>query len=119
MADRELAQRLVTYADAVVALAFVGVSAFGVAVADPDVQCNLAGAKLSVIVASSLIGVIFSVFLLVLRRWELDLSAENGLSAKGRRYSRHLNLGRYLLIWISVMVTYGLVYGIDRSVCTL
>ena len=38
--ERALADRLVSYADAVAALAFVGVSGLGVAVADPDTRAE-------------------------------------------------------------------------------
>lgn len=117
MQDQELAARLVTYSDAVVALAFVGVSAFGIAVADPDVRCSLAGARVSIFAASLLVGGICSIFLLLLRRWELDLLAEDTLSSKGRKYSRYLNAGRFLLTWIAVLATCVLVLAIDASGC--
>jgi len=43
MLDQELAHRITAYADAVVAVDFVSVTAFGLAVADPDMRSGLAG----------------------------------------------------------------------------
>ena len=37
-----LADRLVSYSDALVAVSFLGVSGIGLAVADPDIRCTLA-----------------------------------------------------------------------------
>ena len=119
MLDRELANRLVTYADAVVALVFVSVSAFALAVADPDIRCNLAEGKVTAIIISLLTGILFSILLLLLRRWELDLRAEDSVSSKGRRYSRYLNVGRFLIIWFSVAMTSLLLSSIDQTGCAV
>lgn len=117
MQDRELAQRLVNYADAVAAIAFVSASAFGITAADPDIRCSLVGTRFSIAFVSVAIGVLFSAVLLLLRRWELDLRAEDALSAKGRRYARYLNGARYVLVWVSVFVSSLLVFTLTRTGC--
>lgn len=119
MLDHELAKRLVGYADAMVALSFVSISAFGLAVADPDIRCSLAGANASVIIANVLVAGLFSFVLLLLRRWEKDLGADGTLSFIGRKYSGYLNVGRYLLIWFSAAMGCALVIMIHQSSCSV
>ncbi len=117
MSDRDLADRLVNYADAVAALAFVGVSGLGIGVADPDIRCTLAGAKPTALLSNLLSGALFSTALVVLRRWELDLRSGDAGSPKGQRYARFLHGARLLVVWASVAMVALLVAGIDREGC--
>ncbi len=100
--DRALADRLLNYADAIVAVSFVGVSGLGIAVADPDTRESVARGAVWVAVANVAVGVVASGLLHLLRRWELDLRASVPLSAKGARYSRRLHGARYVVVWFAV-----------------
>lgn len=99
------ADRLVSYADAIVALAFIVSSGLGLAIADPDTRVTITDVALELLVANAILGVIFSVLLVVLRRWELDLREGSGSSRKYRVYSRRIFLARHMVIWVAVMQT--------------
>ena len=118
MLDKDLAHRIVGYADAVVAVDFVSVTAFGLAVADPDIRCSLADGRSSVLIANAIVAVAFSLCLYFLRRWELDLGADDSLSAKGRKYARYLQVGRYGVVLVSLLITNMVVLMIDKTGCT-
>jgi hypothetical protein len=98
---RALADRLVNYADALVALAVVGVSGLGLAVADPETRGDIARAADWIIASNLISGVILTVLVAVLRRWELDLRSENPPAQKARRYSRRLHVARIVVVWLA------------------
>jgi hypothetical protein len=99
--DRAVAERLVSYADAVAAVSFLGVSALGIAIADPETRVSIAVAANWIIVANVLIGALFTGAVLTFRRWESDLRSEGPPAEKAQRYSRYLHWGRLTLVWIS------------------
>ena len=68
-----LADRLVNYADAVVAVAFLGFSGIGLAIADPDTRSSLEHVTHWIIAFNGLLGIVFSLLIRVLRGWEQDL----------------------------------------------
>ncbi len=100
--DRALADRLLNYADAIVAVSFVGVSGLGIAVADPDTRESVARGAVWVAAANVVVGMVASGLLHLLRRWELDLRAAAPLSAKGARYSQRLHVARHVVVWFAV-----------------
>jgi len=118
MRDQELAHRIVGYADAVVAVDFLSVTAFGLAVADPDIRCSLAAGNNSVLIANAVVAVVFSLCLYYLRRWELDLGNDDSLSEKGQKYTRYLNVARYGVVWASLLIVNSVVIMIDNANCT-
>ena len=65
--DRHLADRLVNYSDAVVALAFLVSSGLGLAVADPDTRDSVTGVAGGMMIGNAILGVIFSGLLMVMR----------------------------------------------------
>ncbi len=107
--ERALADRLVNYSDAIVALCFISSSGFGLAVADPDIRETLVEAAWQLLCANVVLGVVFSILLIVLRRWEQNLRSESQLSALGVRYSRNLYIARHVVIWVAVGQTVAMV----------
>lgn len=103
--DRALADRLVNYVDAIVAVAFLASSGIGLALADPDTRESLEQVAIGIIVSNALLGVVFTCILAVLRRWELDLREGATLSQKYIRYSRRLYIAKHAVIWISIAQT--------------
>ena len=101
--DSSLADRLVNYSDALVALAFVGVSGLGIAVADPDVRADISRAADWVILGNVLSGALFSAGIVTLRRWEVDLRSEAAPGPKAQGYSRRLHIARLVVLWLSVL----------------
>lgn len=100
--DWLLADRLVNYADAVVALAFLGVSGLGIAVADPDTRSSVAPAAVYIGAVNVFLGFLWSGLVFVLRRWECELRAALPLSSKYARTSRRLDWARHAVIWVAV-----------------
>ncbi len=85
------------------ALAFLGVSGLGIAVADPDIRADVARVADWVLLTNVFSGAVFSGLVIVLRRWELDLRSEASPAPKVRRYSRLLHLARLVVIWLAVV----------------
>ena len=83
--ERALADRLVNYSDAVVALAFLVSSGLGLAAADPDTRDSLESVVIGMMIGVAILGLIFSSLLVLLRRWEQDLRSESVATEKSRR----------------------------------
>lgn len=115
MQDQELANRLVNYSDALVAVVFVGMSAVGVAVGDPDLRCEFSRVSLAIAFSNLLMGSAFSAILMVLRRWELILRADEGASDHASRYERLLTVARHVILWLCVIMTIVLVLVAARD----
>lgn len=117
--EAALADRLVNYSDALVAVAFLGVSGLGVIVADPDIRCTLAGAVGPIVFGTAFNGVLFSAVILVLRRWEIDLRSEDAdsTSEKVRSYSRWLHGSRLAIVWVSTLMSVVLVLASRSPEC--
>jgi hypothetical protein len=99
---RALADRVVNYSDALVAIVFIGASGLGIALADPDTRTSMNLITYWMIAANIIMGLLISTILLVLRRWELDLRADLPLTEKVRRYSDYFYWARHAIVWISV-----------------
>jgi hypothetical protein len=110
---RALADRLVSYADALVAVAFVGASGLGLAVADPDIRADVARAADWVVLSNVLLGGWLSGLIHLFRRWELELRASLPPDAAVRRFSRYLHWGRLGVIWVAVGQAAGLMFAIS------
>jgi hypothetical protein len=101
--DRALADRLVNYADAVVALSVVGVSGLGIAVADPDIRESLERVADWVAASNVVLGALSTSLIFLLRSWESDLRGGSLPSPKATRYSRYLHVARLVIIWVFVV----------------
>ena len=115
MDDRALASRLVTYADALVAVFFVGSAGLSQAITDPDVRCSLVASFREVSVGNLIFAAIVSVIVVTLRRWELDLLADARGSKKSEMYSRRLHVARLVIIWLSAIATVGFLAAAARG----
>ena len=98
-----LADRLVTYADALAAVSFVGTSGLSLALADPDVRCSLIHGVHMVAIGNFAFAGLMSALLLVLRHWENDLRSDEPLSRKAEAISRRLHVARFVVIWLSTI----------------
>ena len=103
MDDRSLADRLVTYADALVAVTFVGTSGWSLALTNPESRCSLIHAAGPVSVGNLIFAAIVSILLITLRRWELDLLTGTAVSKKSAAYSRRLHVARLGVVWVSAI----------------
>ena len=94
MNDSSLADKLVSYADALAALAFVGTSGLGLALADPDVRCSLVKVVIGVGIATSLLA---------------------GASAEARRISRFIFTARIVVVWLAAAAAVALLVAATQD----
>jgi len=113
--DRALADRLVNYADALVAVSFVGMSGLSIALADPDVRCSLIRGVTPVAVANLVSAGIVSILLVILRSWEFDLRSPAPPSPKSARYARRLHIARFIIVWISAAAAVATLLAATRD----
>lgn len=109
---RALADRLVSYADAIVAVSFLGTSGLGIAIADPDTRTSIARAWAEVAIFNLVLPAVITLILLMLRRWEQDLRAELDESPKAARYSLRLHWARLFLVWFASLQIVGMMFAI-------
>jgi hypothetical protein len=110
--ETALADRLISYADAIVALGVVGVSGLGLAVADPEIRTDIARAADWMILSNILSGAVISGLLTLLRSWELDLRSGAPVPAKVQKYSRRLHIARIGVIWLAAVQAAALMLAI-------
>ena len=115
MDDRSFADRLVTYADALVAVSFVGSSGLSLALTDPESRCSLVTTAGAVSIGNLIFAGIVSVLLITLRRWELDLRTGTSASKKSTTYSRRLHVARLVVIWFSAIATVVFLLAANRD----
>lgn len=110
--ERALADRLVNYADAIVAISVVGASGIGAVIADPDSREYVARAANYVIVANVLIGLIATGLISLLRNWEGNLRADLPEAPLPRRYAGYLHIARIVLVWLAAAQAIGMMIAI-------
>ena len=115
MDDRALASRLATYADALVAVFFVGSAGLSQTIMDPDVRCSVVASFRAVSVGNLIFAAIISGIVITLRRWELDLLADARGSKKSEMYSRRLHLARLVIVWLSASAVVGFLLAATRD----
>ncbi|MDX1734311.1 MAG: hypothetical protein R3228_08085 [Halioglobus sp.] len=103
-----MADRCVNYADALAAIVYLGVSGFGIAIADPDIRgsMNLVSGWLIFGNVAFCSGI--SLLLVLLRRWELDLRGGEAGDARVRRYALYFYIARHCVVWLAVVQIVGL-----------
>ena len=110
--ERALADRLVSYADAIVALSVIGASGLGLAIADPDARESIARGANYIIAVNVITGFVVSSLIVVLRKWEADLRADLEPAPKARKYSRYLHRARLVVVWLAVVQAIALMIAI-------
>ena len=118
--ERQLADRLSSYADAVAAVAFVNALAFSVAIADQEVRCSLV--HLRVLVASSSVALHAAYFtaILLFRRGELRLRRSTGSTSRELvgSYRGRLHIARLSFIILLGATSFIVVwYGLPDPSC--
>jgi hypothetical protein len=115
--ETALADRIVNYSDALVAVAFLGVSGLGVAVADPDIRCSVATAIPQIMGSNLINAIVLSGLVLWLRKWEIDLRVESPHRGKVAKYVRWLHVARLVIIWTSFLMSIALVLASAGAEC--
>lgn len=115
MEDRALADRLVTYADTLVAVSFVGMSGLSLALGEPDVRCSVAAVFKPVMLGNLASAFVVTALLVVLRRWEKDLRSDMPLSKKAGLYSGRLQVARFSIVWLSAVTVILAIYAASKD----
>ena len=104
-----VADRIVTYCDALVAFSLVNGLAFLVALGEPDIRCSIAGIAGFVAIVSGSIPVASTLLILWLRRFEQRLRGEEVEDELVARFWHVVGIFRLGLIWFfSVVVWIGI-----------
>lgn len=99
MTREALADRIVTYSDALVAFSLVNAFAFFVALGDPDIRCSIT--RIARIAIGMNVGfpVLVSAVLLWLHRFEQTLRGDDVQDPHVKRFWRYAHIARYALVW--------------------
>ena len=113
-----LADRLITYCDALAAFSLVNALAFLVTLGEPDVRCSIAGIATFVSVANLLIALVLSAGLVMLRRFERSLRPAAERDPAVERFWYFAQGLRLTLVWGSaLLVVFGVWAGAQDPVC--
>jgi hypothetical protein len=96
-----LADRFVNYADAASVFPLVQAVAFSLTLSETDIRCSVAEIWELVILGNMFFAVIVTVAVVVFRRAELALRIDTTLDTLVSKYLKRLQIGRYVLIWLS------------------
>jgi hypothetical protein len=118
--ERELANRLSSYGDAVAAVSFVNALAFFIAVADQEVRCSLVDLRGFVAVCGVALQAAYLGAILSFRRAELRLRDSSGFESRPLvgLYRGRLHLARVVFV---LVVTFSFIivawYGLSDPSC--
>ncbi len=115
--EAALADRLVNYSDALVAVTFLGVSGLGIAIADPDIRCTIADGATYITAGNLGNGVVFTALILLFRRWESKLREDDPQSELVATYARWIHWGRLAILWTSVVLASILAFQAASTAC--
>ncbi len=109
MTRAALADRLVTYADAIAAFSVVNGITFLLAITEREVRCSLVDLTTMVSVAHLAFGAVLTAAVVFCRRVELRIRASlEAEDAEVHALLRGFQIVRIVVIWLSVLVTLSL-----------
>ena len=109
MTREALADRIITYSDALVAFSLVNALAFVIAMAEPDIRCSIVRISGFAIGLNLVIPVALCAVLFALRRFERGLRPEEGRDPTVERFWGVAQTVRYGLVWMfTLFVVAGL-----------
>ncbi len=108
MTREALADRIVSYCDALAAFSLVNALAFLITLADPDIRCSIAGIAAIVIGAIVMMSVLITGGLVALRRFERSLRPPDSQDPAIERFWRNTQVLRLVVVWVvALLVTFG------------
>jgi hypothetical protein len=115
-----VADRIVTYCDALMAFSLVNGFAFFVALAEPDIRCSIANIAVFMAGVTVISPLAASVALVWLRRYELRLREDVSDEALVSRFWRIVGISRFVLIWVfALIVVIGIWAATQDPSCSL
>lgn len=118
MKREALADRIITYCDALVAFSLVNGLAFLVALAEPDVRCSIVGVAGAIVAINLIFAIASTVGLITLRRTERRLRGDDLQDAEVEKFWRVVAIARFVLIWFFMgLVLVGVVSASLDPLC--
>ena len=115
-----LADRFVSYSDALSVFPFVQTVAFSAALSDPDVRCSIAEIWLFLVLGNLVFALIISGAVALFRRSELALRSETETDPMVSTYLRRLHIARYVIIWAAfIYLAFSAYSATFDPVCTI
>lgn len=115
MTREALADRIITYCDALAAFSLVNALAFMIALAEPETRCSIARIVGLVVAMNLAFPVFITAALLALRRFELSLRRADPQDPTVREFWRYAHVLRVVLVWtFALLVVLGL-FGASRD----
>ncbi len=106
-----LADRFVSYSDAVGVFPFVQATAFSVALSEPDIRCSIAEIWIQVSVGNFIFAAITTIAVVLFRRSEMKLRAGEELDGMVATYLKRLHVGRLSIIWLAFLYLFFSAYS--------
>ncbi len=120
MRREAVADRIVTYCDALMAFSLVNGFALFAALAEPDIRCSIANIAVFVGIVTVVSPLAATFALVWLRRYELRLREDVSDDALVSRFWRIVNISRLVLIWVfALIVVIGIWAATQDSSCSL
>jgi hypothetical protein len=99
LTNETLADRIITYCDALAAFSLVNALAFVITLAESDIRCSIAYIALPVMLGNLFVAAAVTVGLVLLRRFEQSLRAPGSQDPRVVRFWRLVQGLRVALVW--------------------
>lgn len=120
MKREAVADRIITYCDALMAFSLVNGFAFLVALGEPDLRCSIANIAVFMGGVTVISPLAASFALVWLRRYELRLRGDVYDDAVVSRFWRIVSISRFVLVWIfALIVVIGIWAATQDLSCSL
>ncbi len=113
-----LADRVITYCDALAAFSLLNAFAFLVTLAEPDIRCSIATIATFVIAANLVIPLLITGGLILLRRFERSLHPPGSQDSTVERFWSYVQAFRIALVWaVALLVSFGVWAAAQDPAC--
>lgn len=114
-----LADRVLTYSDALVAFSLVNGIAFLVSLAEPDVRCSIVGISGFMLSINAIFPIAATLGLVVLGRAERRFRATEPVDDDVQRFWKGIAIARYVLVWtFAALVLTGILGATQDPICS-
>jgi hypothetical protein len=118
MTREALADRIITYSDALVAFSLVNALAFLIALAEPEIRCSINRIAWTIAIVNLAFPLTSSTILVALRRFELKLREGEHQDEMVTSFWNYARIVRYALVWgFAAMVLLGLLGANSDPAC--
>ncbi len=111
MTRETLADRVITYCDALAAFSLVNAFAFLVTLAEPGIRCSIARIPTFVIGANLVIPLLITACLILLRRFECSLRESGSQDPAVQKFWSYVQVFRLALVWVVTVLVIFVVWA--------